>query len=234
MTMFAPRRIDTGLPHPLTQEEGITTPSLVYFTVFIGSASSVPAGSTPRPWCCGYFVISRRSCEPPVRCSSLHNRTARLRRSLLDHFPSTSPAVYVAPFVQDHGMWTVPSSRGCILKIFLASDLVEENGATWMSRACAPDRGESRGSGRSGGSSRPRRGCCGCYGPAPKCRSRRACSISRTASVSLDTYCELQTGTSWSFPRSIGLLFTSVTAMDTPVFSWTSCCRRGIILFRRV
>jgi hypothetical protein len=67
MTMFAPRRIDTGLPHPLTQEEGITTPSLVYFTAFIGNASSVSAGSIP--WYCGSVVNGRRFCEPLDRRS---------------------------------------------------------------------------------------------------------------------------------------------------------------------
>ena len=57
----------TAFPHPFIQEEGITTPSLVYFTAFIGNASSVSAGSIP--WCYGSVVSGRRFCEPlDCRC----------------------------------------------------------------------------------------------------------------------------------------------------------------------
>ncbi|MCE7978944.1 MAG: hypothetical protein DYH03_17900 [Nitrospira sp. NTP1] len=31
----------TAFPHPFIQDEGITTPSLVYFTAFIGNASNI-------------------------------------------------------------------------------------------------------------------------------------------------------------------------------------------------
>ena len=43
------------------------------------------------------------------------------------------------------------------------------------------------------------------------------------------TYCGPQAGTSLSFAGSIGLLLTSETEMETPLFSSTACCKRGMI-----